>query len=87
MLPSTAEIAKSRLINVLKLDHLEIELMNQKRKEMTPNEFREQLNKTRMLILEDIYEYVFTCLPNKASKERLVNELVDEYTRRLNHQH
>lgn len=87
MLPSTAEIAKSRLINVLKLDHLEIELMNQKRNEMTPAEFRDKLQRIRMLVLEDMYEHVFTCLPNKASKERLVNDLVDEYIRRLNHHH
>lgn len=87
MIPTSALIAKHRLIHVLKLDRLEAEMNQKKKKEMTPSEFREQLNKTRMLILKDMYEFVFTCLPNKASKERLVDELVEEYTRRLNHQH
>lgn len=84
---ASAVIAKHRLVHVLKLDHLEIELMNRKKKELSPSQFREQLNKTRMLVLEDIYEYVFTCLPNKASKERLVDDLVEEYTLRLNRRH
>ena len=85
MLPSTAEIAKARLISILKLDRLEAELMN--RKEMSPAEFKSDLEKKRMRVIEDMYIYVFTCLPNRASKERLINELVEEYTLRLNRRH
>lgn len=84
---ASAVIAKSRLVNILKIDRLEAELSEKKKKEMTPAEFRSDLEKKRMLIIKDIYEYVFTCLPNRASKERLINELVEEYTLRLNHRH
>lgn len=87
MLPSTAEIAKSRLINILKLDRLEIEMNQKKKKELSPSKFRSQLKEMRMLLIEDMYEYVFSCLPIKASKERLINELVEEYTLRLNRRH
>lgn len=87
MLPTSSEIAKNRLIHVLKLDRLEAELSEKKRKELTPSEFKRQLQQIRMRVIEDMYIYVFTCLPNRASKERLINELVEEYTLRLNHRH
>lgn len=84
MLPTSSEIAKNRLSHVLKLDRLEAELSEKKRKELTPSEFKRQLQQIRMRVIEDMYIYVFTCLPNRASKERLINELVEEYTLRLN---
>lgn len=84
---ASALIAKHRLIHVLKLDRLEAELSEKIEKQMTPAEFRSDLEKKRMRVVENIYKYIFTCLPNRASKKRLIDELVDEYSRRLNHQH
>lgn len=84
MIPTSAEIAKNRLIHILKIDRLEIEMNQKKKQEMSPAEFKSDLEKKRMRVIEDIYKYIFTCLPNRASKERLINELVEEYTLRLN---
>ena len=84
MIPTSAEIAKHRLIHILKIDRLEIEMNQKKKKELSPSKFRSQLKEMRMLLIEDMYEYVFSCLPIKASKERLINDLVEEYTLRLN---
>lgn len=90
MLPSTAEIAKARLISILKLDRLEVELTDRERlvtpkqKEMTPSEFRSFLMKKRTTAIFNIYKYVFICVPNKYTKESLVDDLVEEYIKRLN---
>ena len=89
MLPS-AIIAKSRLIDIIKLDRLEVELTDRERlvtpkqKEMTPSEFRSFLMKKRTTAIEGIYKHVFSCVPNKYTKESLIDDLVEEYIKRLN---
>ena len=90
MLPSSATIAKSRLIDILKLDRLEVELTDRERlvtpnqKEMTPSEFRSFLMKRTTAKIEGVYKHIFTCVPNKYTKESLIDDLVEEYIKRLN---
>ena len=88
MIPSVV-IAKSRLINILKIDHLEAdqqrgEMVISKVNRISLEDFRNSLMERTTANVEDIYKYVFTCVPNKYTKDSLINELVEEYRIRLN---